>query len=80
MELVVCCADPSYALGRIAGIEPSRDRTEDYKARNAMDAAENKGPAVQDRPIFAPDVKGASKACPHQPGWMRVIWFTLHGR
>ena len=27
-----------------------------------MDAAENKGPAVQDRDLFAPDVKGASKA------------------
>ncbi len=51
------------AVGRISGIEPRRDRAEDTRARAAMDAAENKGPAVQDRTLglFAPDVKSASK-------------------
>ena len=55
------CADPAMAVGRISGIEPRRDRAEDTKARAAMDAAENKGPAVQDRNLFAPDIKSASK-------------------
>ena len=54
-------ADPAMAVGRISGIEPRRDRAEDTRARAAMDAAENKGPAVQDRDLFAPDVKSSTK-------------------
>lgn len=64
----IFASNPAMALGNIKGVMPQRNRDEDTAARAAMDAAENKGPAVQDRTFSTADSpSGALKASDARP-------------